>query len=152
RKAGVWACDISEVALAVASKNAKSLGADIHFEKLDILNKEEHPRLPLFDIIVSNPPYVPLRDKSQMQANVVKYEPAEALFVPDDDPLLFYKVIAGLSKAKLNPGGMVFVETHEDNSEQVAALFRSAGFKVEIRKDMQGKNRMLKATSHSPQP
>lgn len=147
RKAEIWSCDISEAALEVAKKNANTLGADINFQRLDILKKEEWEPLPSFDIIVSNPPYIPFKERYQMPSNVLEYEPATALFVPDNDPLLFYKAIAAFSKTHLNTNGIIYVEMHENTGEAIAQLFQSNGYITEIRKDMQGKERMLKAMS-----
>jgi release factor glutamine methyltransferase len=102
--------------------------------------------LPAVDIIVSNPPYIPQSDEHTMQPNVLEYEPHVALFVPNDDALLFYKAIAEFAQQKLQNGGSVFAEIHEDLGEQTKALFLSKGFSsVEIKKDMQGKDRMVKA-------
>lgn len=145
RKAEVWACDISEAALEVARKNAMTLGADVQFLQLDFLSEDQRKNLPPFDIIVSNPPYVPLQDKEQMQPNVIEYEPATALFVTDDDPLVFYREIAKFGIEKLNKGGTIYVEIHEDLGEMTSLLFREYGYTPEIKKDMQGKERMIRA-------
>jgi release factor glutamine methyltransferase len=146
RKAEVWSCDISDEALAVAKKNANDLGIDVNFFHLDFLNEEGHEQLPSFDIIVSNPPYIPEKDKEVMQPNVVKYEPHIALFVPDNDALVFYKAIADFGKKNLNKNGTIFLEIHEDYSKTVIQLFQSKNYLTEIKKDMQGKERMLKAS------
>lgn len=145
RKADVWACDISEAALNVAKKNAGNLGADIHFLQINFLNDGERNKLPSFDIIVSNPPYVPEKDTLQMQPNVLQFEPTTALFVPDNDALIFYKAIADFGKQKLNPNGAIYVEIHEDLGEPVLELFRSKNYEARLKKDMQGKDRMIKA-------
>jgi release factor glutamine methyltransferase len=145
RKAEVVGCDISEAALDVARKNASSLGADVKFVLLDFLDRGKRERLASFDIITSNPPYVPAKDKAQMPRNVVDYEPPGALFVPDDDALVFYKAIAEFGKNHLNPGGIVYAEIHEHLSQQVSLHFRSIGYNVLVKKDMQGKERMIKA-------
>jgi release factor glutamine methyltransferase len=150
RKAEVSACDISEAALEVAKKNATTLGADVNFLWLDFLNKEKRQQLPSFDIIISNPPYVPEKDKQHMRPNVLDYEPHTALFVPDNDALVFYKAIAEFGKDHLNPGGAIFVEIHEDPGVAVSALFHSNGYNEELKKDMQGKERMLKAVFRVP--
>src|SRR5574338_1138639 len=144
-KAEVWACDVSEAALTVAKKNAGNLGADIQFRQLNFLNEEERNRLPSFDIIVSNPPYVPEKDQAQMQPNVLQYEPATALFVPDNDALVFYKAIADFGKKKLNPKGAIYVEIHEDLGTAALELFRSKNYEATLKKDMQEKDRMIKA-------
>lgn len=145
RKAEVWSCDISEAALKVAAKNAVTIGADINFILLDFLNKDEWKKLPSFDITVSNPPYIPYKERYQMPANVLEYEPAKALFVPDNDQLVFYKAIAEFGKTHLKKNGTIYTELHENFGKETAELFNSAGYKTEIKKDMQGKERMMKA-------
>ncbi len=145
RKAEVWGCDISEAALEVAKRNAYTLGVAVNFLPLDFLNKEEWDGLSSFDIIISNPPYVPEKDKGQMHPNVLKYEPHTALFVPDNDPLIFYKAIAEFAKTHLNPGGSIYVEIHEQLGSAVITMFESEGYRTELKKDMQGKDRMIKA-------
>lgn len=146
RKAEVWACDISEAALQVARKNADTLGTPVKFLQLDFLNKDDQRKLPAFDIIVSNPPYIPIRDREQIQPNVRDFEPSTALFVPNNDPFLFYKVIAEFGKGKLIPGGAIYVEINENLGEETMSVFQSYGFSTELKKDMQGKDRMIKAT------
>lgn len=143
--ASVWGADISEAALEVAKRNAASIGADIVFRHLDILNIDDWATLPSFDIIVSNPPYIPEKDKAQMQANVLQYEPALALFVPDNDALLFYQAIARFAKEKLTAGGFLYVEIHEDLGKATADLLQSLGFSTTLKKDMQEKDRMIKS-------
>ena len=145
RKAEVWSCDVSANALVVAKKNAESLGTELKLLHLDFLDQNNWSQLPLFDIIVSNPPYVPEKDKSEMQPNVLEYEPPTALFVPDNDPLLFYNAIAEFGKTHLHPGGTIFFEIHENLGEAVSTLLRSQGYLTELKKDMQQKDRMLKA-------
>jgi len=145
RKAEVWGCDISPAALEVAKKNAANLGADVKFMLLDFLDSNVWERLPSFDILVSNPPYVPAKDKEQMQPNVLQYEPATALFVPDNDPLGFYKAIAPFGKTHLNKNGSIYTEIHESLGETTQELFRSAGYITELKKDMQQKDRMVRS-------
>jgi release factor glutamine methyltransferase len=145
RKAEVWACDISPAALEIAKRNAGTLGTDVKFARFDFLDRQEWVKLPSFDIIVSNPPYVPEKDKGQMQPNVLQYEPATALFVPDNDPLIFYRAIAEFGKTHLKSGGSIYTEIHESLGETTTALFRAKGFEAEIKKDMQGKERMMRA-------
>ncbi len=142
--AEVWACDISDGALAVAQKNALANDASVHFINLDFLNPEQWQALPVFDIIVSNPPYIPERDKTTLHSNVLKYEPYQALFVPDTNALIFYSAIALFAKTHLSPGGHIYLEIHESFGNEVAALFLKNGFKTELKKDMQQKDRMLK--------
>lgn len=145
RKAEVWACDISDDALAVARRNADALGADVNFMQLDFLNQEQRNQLPSFDIIVSNPPYVPQKDKGEMQPNVLNYEPHTALFVPDNDPLIFYKAIAAFGKNHLRRSGNIYCEIHESLGSSVKEIFSSAGYSTELKKDMQQKDRMIKS-------
>jgi release factor glutamine methyltransferase len=135
----VYAVDVSEAALGVAKKNAEMNNADVNFIPVDILNEHRWDELPSFDIIVSNPPYIPLEEKNKMLDNVTRYEPHLALFVPDNDPMLFYKTIASFAEKKLLAGGKIFVEIHEDYGEQMKEVF---GGNLEIIKDMQGKERM----------
>jgi len=98
-----------------------------------------------FDLIVSNPPYIPFGEKMSMDLHVVDYEPEMALFVPDTDPLLFYRAIAGFAAEHLNPGGEVFVEIHERLGDETAEVFRKWFSNVELRKDIHGKDRMIRA-------
>ncbi len=145
--AEIFACDVSEQALAIAKKNAMHHKTDIHFMQLDFLNEEQRASLRSFDIIVSNPPYIPIHEKKSMTANVTDFEPHLALFVEDNDPMVFYEAIADFAREKLSVNGKIFVETHENQSANVKKLFSVKGFSgVEIRKDMQGKERLLKAT------
>lgn len=142
--AKVIATDISEGALAVATTNASRLGANVAFLRHDILREE----LPLrkFDVVVSNPPYICLSESDTMEDNVKLFEPHNALFVPDDDPLLFYRVIARKSFGRLNAGGMIAVETNERFAHDVAALFNDAGFvATQVVRDLSGKDRFVTA-------
>lgn len=144
-KAEVWSCDSSHEALRVAEKNATDLGVTVQFRELDFLDEAQRDPLPRFDIIVSNPPYIPEKDKTDMQPNVLNYEPAAALFVPDDDPLVFYKAIATFGKTHLQPGGAIYMELHENTGAAAARFFEANNYSTELKKDMQGKDRMLKA-------
>ncbi len=145
KKAEVWSCDISAEALAVAKKNAAALGTEVNFILIDFLNKEHQKQLPSFDIIVSNPPYIPVKDKETMKPNVLQYEPATALFVPDNDPLIFYKAIAEFGKDHLKKSGSIYCEIHEDLGDAVVKLFNSYGYSTELKKDMQQKDRMIRS-------
>ncbi|MEO7982951.1 MAG: peptide chain release factor N(5)-glutamine methyltransferase [Bacteroidota bacterium] len=145
RKAEVWACDISVAAIEVAKKNAGSFGTDINFTRLDFLDKKQREQLPAFDIIVSNPPYVPAKDKEQMHPNVLQYEPASALFVPDNDALVFYKAIAEFGKTHLNRSGSIYTEIHEGLGNDTINVFQSSGYLTELKKDMQQKDRMIRS-------
>jgi len=144
-KAEVWSCDISPDALQVAKRNAATLGVDVNFTELDFLNKERRDKLPWFDIIVSNPPYIPETDKKKMRLNVLNHEPDTALFVPDNDALVFYKAIADFGKKHLNNNGILYMEINESLGRETASIFQINGYKTDLKKDMQGKKRMLKA-------
>jgi release factor glutamine methyltransferase len=143
----IYSCDISGKALEVAKRNALSNDADVNFLQLDFLNKEQRDELPSCNIIVSNPPYIPSNEKTSTPANVVNFEPHIALFVNDNDPLIFYNAIADFALEKLLPHGMIYAELHENLSSDVKKLFLQKGFQnVTIKKDLHEKNRMLKAT------
>jgi len=142
----VWACDISDQALNIARINADALQATIDFVPLNFLDPGQRKQLPNVDVIVSNPPYVPQNEKTEMKRNVVEYEPSTALFVTDDDPLIFYKAIAEFGREKLNKGGPIYAEIHENLGEPIKALFLSEGYQtVQLKKDLQEKDRMIKA-------
>ncbi len=143
--AEVWSCDISKGAIEVAKKNAASANTIVNFSELDFLNKAERDKLPMFDIIVSNPPYIPEKDKAQMNPNVLNYEPATALFVPDNDALIFYAAIADFGKDHLKKYGNIFLEIHEDLGKAVVELLTANGYTTELKKDMQQKDRMIKS-------
>ena len=142
--AQVDAWDISEKALAVAAGNAFSLKADVHFSQLDILAPFTPDKC--YDVIVSNPPYVPESEKAGMEPNVLDFEPHQALFVPEDEPLLFYDRIAALAMGMLHEQGKLYVEINRSKEDLVAQLFCENGFSsVEIRKDISGNSRMIRA-------
>jgi release factor glutamine methyltransferase len=138
----VHALDISEGALSIAKENAKRLNTSVNFLQHDILS--QIPLLKNLDVIVSNPPYVTEKEKGAMNKNVLNYEPHLALFVPDSDPLKFYKVIAEKSLSLLKPQGKIFVEINQQFGKEVAAVFGSLGYKTEIIKDMEGKDRVVR--------
>lgn len=144
--ANLTAIDISEQALQVAERNAHQLQLPIELLKCDILSKDESASLGCFDCIISNPPYIPLRDKESMRNNVLDYEPWQALFVQDDDPISYYRAIASFGNEHLMNGGAIYLEIHEQLAADVSAVMTMQGYThVEIRKDMQGKDRMIKA-------
>jgi release factor glutamine methyltransferase len=140
----VFGLDISEKALTVASQNASILGANVVFRKSDILT-EEIPFKNL-DIIVSNPPYVKISEKELMHDNVLKHEPHLALFVDDDDPLLFYRHIAKKAKKVLKPHGRLYFEINETIGTITSELLNENGYKdVQIIKDLNERDRLVKA-------
>ncbi len=141
----VTGIDISEGALLVARKNAVDLGAAVYFMQFDFLDEGQWHLLPQFDVIVSNPPYIPLNEKAILDSNVTAYEPHTALFVPDNAPLLFYEKIARFGMEHLRPGGFIMVETHEDYAQQTAELFIENYTTVVCREDISGKERMVMA-------
>ncbi|HEX5167714.1 MAG TPA: peptide chain release factor N(5)-glutamine methyltransferase [Cyclobacteriaceae bacterium] len=139
----VFATDISKEALALAQRNARFLNAGVNFFYNDILTE----KIPVkeLDIIVSNPPYVTLHEKLQMKENVLHFEPHLALFVPDNDPLLFYRNILVKSKEAMKRGGLLIVEINELYGSGVAALCNEFGLTtIEIMKDIFGKDRIVK--------
>ncbi|WP_315821661.1 hypothetical protein [Paraflavitalea speifideaquila] len=144
--AEVYGCDVSPGALEVARKNGSTHEAVIEWRQIDFLRSYDWDLLPRVDIIVSNPPYIPVKDKETMHANVLEHEPHLALFVEDDDALLFYRHIARFANTHLLPGGKVYVEIHEDLGQATVQLFRDHGFgEVVLKQDMQGKDRMIRA-------
>jgi len=148
-KAEVWGCDISDEALNVARRNGSALDIRVDFQGIDFLDEEMQKSLPTVDIIVSNPPYIPIKQKSGMNANVVEHEPHVALFVPDDDALIFYKSIVAFAKKRLYEGGAIYLEIHEEYGSEVVKLFKAEGYtNVELKEDMQGKDRMVKVISN----
>jgi release factor glutamine methyltransferase len=146
-EANVVAIDVCSEALFTATENAVELNTEINFALLDFLDEEKWKEHGQYDIIVSNPPYVKQSEINAMHERVKGFEPHLALFVPDNDPLLFYKKLSDFSMKHLNAGGKLFVEINEALGEAVSNLFRSAGFvNVELKKDMQGKDRMAMAS------
>lgn len=137
--------DASPAALEVAKRNASALGVEVDFLLVDFLDEENWTRLGVYDVITSNPPYIPAGERRGMSANVVDHEPSMALFVPDADPLVFYRAIARFGKNHLQVKGRMYMEMHHDAAEQVSALFMNEGYAVEVKEDMQQKRRMLKA-------
>ncbi|MCQ2244456.1 MAG: peptide chain release factor N(5)-glutamine methyltransferase [Bacteroidaceae bacterium] len=167
----VTAIDISDKALAIAQSNAEKLGADITFIKQDILATTVPNGFAVdqtatifpcgilpspcggagggraFDIIVSNPPYIMEKEQAEMSAHVLDHEPSLALFVPDSDPLRFYRAIADFALLHLSPGGMLFFEINPLCAEEMLQLLSDKGFfDIQLRKDQFGKQRMIKAT------
>lgn len=146
----VSAIDISNKAIEVAKKNALINNVNVEYSSVDVLNFEDKLVLQdkwksKFDIIVSNPPYVRMQEKKLMQLNVIDHEPDIALFVEDDDPLLFYRRISELSRQYLKHNGTLYLEINEYLGVEMEKMLNEAGFKhVELKKDMFGKNRMIK--------
>ena len=155
--AKVTAWDISEKALSIAQENAKKLSADVTFEQQDILESHVEkqnisltshlsPLTSNYDLIVSNPPYVCNWEKATIERHVLEHEPHLALFVPDDDPLCFYRAIANYAKATLKPKGLLYFELNPLYAHETETLLQDLGFaETEIKQDMFGKQRFLKA-------
>ena len=142
----VEAWDISEKALQVARKNAQENQANVTFKQVDITRELPPEAVQPYDIIVSNPPYVCLREKAEMERNVLDYEPHLALFVPDEDPLLFYRAILRAGKRLLAEGGFIYFEINRMFGHQTVSLLRQNGYeKTEIIQDLSGNDRMVAA-------
>jgi release factor glutamine methyltransferase len=139
------ALDISESALITASRNGFRNNIDIDFRCLNILDKTHQEQLGKFDIIVSNPPYIPQKEKALMHNNVLDYEPHLALFVEDNDPLIFYKTIMEFAQKHLNTEGYLFLECNEYNAKDVETMLSKSTFRdIVLTKDMSGKDRILR--------
>lgn len=138
----MYALDISEGALTVAKENSIKEQVAITFIQVDFLAEDSWRALPVFDVIISNPPYIPFHEKAKLDKNVTAYEPPAALFVPDGTPLIFYEKIAAFGKKHLSVNGMIYVEIHENFALEAARVF-GAYKKVEIRRDIFGKDRMI---------
>jgi len=137
----ISAMDVSNEVLSCARQNAKELKAKVVFEKVDILKEEINNR---YDLIVSNPPYIANSEKESMKRNVLDFEPHIALFVPENDPLLFYRVIGLKSKSALTPGGSLWFEINENFGREVKNLLQGQGYKdVQIKNDLDNKDRIV---------
>ena len=161
KDAKVTAWDISDDALTIAQKNAEALGAEVAFEKRDALNLnhgdrhsdlrcttiiEPVPMIQQWDMIVSNPPYVCMKEAATMEKHVLEHEPHLALFVPDDDPLRFYRAIAHYAWETLKPNGLLYFELNPLYACETEEMVRRLGFaETDIKQDMFGKQRFLKA-------
>ena len=146
KSAEISAIDVSESALLVAKENAKINEVEINFLLQDILKTTALPKV---DVIVSNPPYVLDKEKELMLANVLDNEPHLALFVPNNNPLLFYKKIAELAFTSLSKNGLLFFEINERFGKQTVAMLNAIGFvDIELKKDINDKDRMIKATKN----
>lgn len=152
-QASVSAIDISDAALAVARENAAAIGVTVDFKRMDLLAEETPQALEQWlgnhlDAIISNPPYIMEKEKSGMAPNVLEHEPPIALFVPDNDPLLFYRAIAKTGKRLLKPDGTLYFEINALCGEEMREMLRREGYdKIEVRNDLYGKPRITKATN-----
>ncbi len=157
----IKALDISEPALKIADQNRKILNSDIKLFQADILNwkRDQHIIKELtnldsakdgLDIVISNPPYVPLKQSASLNARVRDHEPSLALFVPDEDPSIFYREIADFSSTHLKTGARLYFEIHRDLGEEIVKMLKEFKFSdIIIRKDINGNDRMISATFKS---
>lgn len=141
--AEVTAIDLSEEALAIAQENAEHLNTEIRFIHDDVLHGCKKIKGETFDIIVSNPPYIPQSERAAMHINVTEYEPAMALFVEDDDPLIFYREIARAAKQLLKKEGVLLFEIHECLAEKTLQMLEKEGYTATLRHDFLSKPRMI---------
>ncbi|MES3018929.1 MAG: peptide chain release factor N(5)-glutamine methyltransferase [Bacteroidota bacterium] len=140
----VYAVDVSVDALAIAEENARLNNIEIDFIQDDMLKPVAD--WDKFSIITSNPPYVTLAEKEQMHVNVLEHEPHLALFVPDNDPLIFYKAIAAFADRHLESSGLLYLEINENLGQETVSLLKSSGFKdIHLRQDLRDRDRMIKA-------
>ena len=151
KKAPITGLDVSEKALDCAMKNAARHGAGVNWQMANILVDELSPAV--FDIVVSNPPYVCDGEKSLMQRNVLDYEPHLALFVPDRDPLIYYRAIAQKGFSALREGGKIYLEINEAFGDEMVKLLENQGFEeVEVWQDLQQKDRIVKGIKRNIKP
>lgn len=143
----VYGIDIDLGALGLAIENRDLHRLEVNFSQMNILDEKEWDNFTSkLDVIVSNPPYIPKKEKNKMANHVVDFEPELALFVEDDDPLVFYRKIAKFAKHKLSEKGLLYLELHENLATKVEVLLNNYGFKnIRIHKDLQGKDRMITA-------
>lgn len=138
----IIATDISKEALVVAVKNAAHHNVSVDFIQHNLLTQ---PILFPVDLIVSNPPYIAQPEKNKMKENVLRYEPSIALFAPEEDPLAFYRALAKVGKSTLSPDGIILAEINEHLGKETASVFIEKGFNTELLKDLDGKDRIIKA-------
>ncbi len=143
-KMNILAIDISKEAILIATENSRQLNSSIHFEVIDFLDASNWDKIKPVQLIVSNPPYIREIEKISMHQNVVNFEPHQALFVPNDDALLFYRKILQFSKSHLLPGGSIYIEINEAHGNEVVSLFCSSYESLELKKDIFGKDRMMR--------
>lgn len=146
KNATITAIDVSTKALSIAKENANNLNSNIKIIELDFLDESNWLLLQKFDIIISNPPYITFEEKEEMRQNVLQHEPHIALFTPNNDAVIFYRKIADFALQHLNKNGKIYLEINETLSKETAEVFINKGFDAVIIKDLQGKDRMIKAT------
>jgi release factor glutamine methyltransferase len=145
-EAEVWGADLSKDALRLADQNGKENNLEVHWILMDMLDQNRSYDLPMFDLIVSNPPYVMRKESEEMSTHVKDFEPSSALFVEDEDPLVYYRAIATFSRLSLSRTGEVWVEINEQFGVETAKLFEKEGFnRTRILKDIHNKDRYVNA-------
>ena len=145
-ESNVTGLDISTDALSLAKENSKLTNLNVEFIHADVLNINRDLLDQKWDCIISNPPYIPSNERESLAENVLNFEPEISLFVGNDNPLIFYKAIVEYAKSNLSENGFLFFEIHPDFSAEISDLLKLKGFiNIELRKDLQGKNRMIKA-------
>ena len=147
-EATVTAIDISEDALVIAEENATALQATIDFKIINFLEESNWKNLAAFDILVSNPPYIPQEEEKMLDKEVAAFEPHLALFVADKSPLIFYEKMIAFAETHLNKGGYIFMEMHQDYAIAVKKLFIENGYMAEAINDISGNARMLQASRY----
>lgn len=143
----VAALELLPKALGVARRNAEFQQVEIEFHQMDFLNESLWHSLPAYDVLISNPPYIPRGEQALLDKHVRDFEPDAALFVPQNDPLIFYKKLAEFGNGHLKTKGAIYAEIHRDFSKQVRDLFIANGYSVEMKKDIFDNDRMIKAFS-----
>jgi release factor glutamine methyltransferase len=141
----ITAGDSSLEALQVAAKNAARYQLHMHFAEMDMLNPQDPGWGGKYQVIVSNPPYIPSKDEASIATHVKAFEPTAALFVPDENPLQFYKALVAAAPLHLEKGGWLYVEINDGLGEATLQLFQNSEWQAELRKDLQGNNRMIRA-------
>lgn len=139
----ITSIDLSAKAIEIASENANNHQSKIDFKALDFLDETNWVNLDVFDVIISNPPYIPNVEIQSMDKHVTAFEPHLALFVPDEDPLIFYKAILRFAQNHLEKNGNIFLETHENFAEEVCTLFKDAGYEATVKNDLFEKPRIV---------
>ncbi len=145
-ESNVTGLDISTDALSLAKENSKLTNLDVEFIHADVLNINRDLLDQKWDCIISNPPYIPSNERESIAENVLNFEPEISLFVENENPIFFYEAIVKYAKSNLSENGFLFFEIHPDFSAEISDLLKLKGFiNIELRKDLQGKNRMIKA-------
>jgi release factor glutamine methyltransferase len=137
--------DISSEALTIAQNNAIDHDVTIELKQIDFLEESNWHDLPIFECIVSNPPYIKDSERSSMSKHVIKYEPSIALFVSDDDPLIFYRKVVFFANKHLAKNGSIYLEINQTLGKEVITLFQDHGYETILRKDLMGNDRMVRA-------